>query len=248
MMTSLAHRGADLQINMALAFHDLGTLKSVYGTDTEGILGDAHFQAFLKLRTISTSEWASNQIGTCEVKVRQKSTQRGTTRHQSATRDEEFSDAWQSGESESEHYVTRQLVLPDEIRDLPMPYDAKQITGYFLAPRHDPYLGTLPQSKVLRSLSEYVAAERSGQNFYALWPEVKGVSEHCPKPDESFDLPDDSFATLYQLGFRKPGYSPVEDLGPNRFDEPEPSHQSADAERPKNGLLDIDFGFDFGDD
>jgi len=248
MMTSLAHRGADLKINMALAFHDLGTLKSVYGTDTEGILGDAHFQAFLKLRTISTSEWASNQIGTCEVKVKQKSTQRGTTRHQSATRDEEFSDAWQSGESESEHYVTRQLVLPDEIRDLPMPYDAKQITGYFLAPRHDPYLGTLPQSKVLRSLSEYVAAERSGQNFYALWPEIKDVSEHCPKPDESFDLPDDSFATLYQLGFRKPGYSPDEDLGPNRFDEPEPSHQSADAERPKNGLLDIDFGFDFGDD
>ncbi|HMO84030.1 MAG TPA: type IV secretion system DNA-binding domain-containing protein, partial [Lacipirellulaceae bacterium] len=97
MMTSLAHRGADLKINMALAFHDLGTLKRVYDTDTEGILGDAHFQAFLKLRTISTSEWASNQIGTCEVKVKQKSTQRGTTRHHSATRDEEFSDAWQSG-------------------------------------------------------------------------------------------------------------------------------------------------------
>jgi Type IV secretion-system coupling protein DNA-binding domain len=248
MMTSLAHRGADLKINMALAFHDLGTLKSVYGTDTEGILGDAHFQAFLKLRTISTSEWASNQIGACEVKVKQKSTQRGTSRQQSATRDEEYSDAWQSGESESEHYVTRQLVLPDEIRNLPMPYDAKQITGYFLAPRHDPYLGTLPQSTVLRSLSEYVAAERSGQKFYALWPEVNGVSEHCPKPDESFDLPDDSFATLYQLGFRKSGYSPDVNLLSNRPDEAILSAQSDDAERPHNGLLDIDFGFDFGDE
>jgi hypothetical protein len=127
-----------------------------------------------------------------------------------------------------------------------MPYDAKQITGYFLAPRHDPYLGTLPQSDVLLSLSEYVAAVRSGQDFYALWPEVKGVSEHCPKPDESFDLPDDSFATLYQLGFRKPGYSPDEGLRRESLDET--NNQSEDAERPKNGLLDIDFGFDFGDD
>ena len=134
------------------------------------------------------------------------------------------------------------------MKDEFMGYDAKQITDYFLAPRHGPYLGKLPQSKVLLLLSDYLAAEKSGKNFYALWPEVKGVSEHCPKPDEAFDLPDDSFATLYQLGFRKPGYSPDEDEGPNRFDEPEPSHQSADAERPKNGLLDIDFGFDFGDD
>ena len=246
MMTSLAHRGADLKINMALAFHDLGTLKRVYDTDTEGILGDAHFQAFLKLRTISTSEWASNQIGTCEVKVKQKSTQRGTTRHHSATRDEEFSDAWQSGESESEHYVTRQLVLPDEIRDLPMPYDSKKISGYFLGPRHGPYLGTLPESKVLLSKSDYLAAEQTKKNVSALWPEVAGVSEHCPKPDESFDLPDDSFATLYRLGFLKPGYTPDEDARPEPMDEP--SNPSDDVGRPRNGLLDIDFGFDFGDE
>lgn len=246
MMTSLAHRGADLKINMALAFHDLGTLKSVYGADTEGILGDAHFQAFLKLRTTGTSEWASNQIGTSEVKIKQKSTQRGTSRHQSGTRDEESSDTWQSGESESEQYVSRQLVLPDEIRDLPMPFDSKKITAYFLGPRHRPYLGTLLQSKILLSLSEYHAAEKSGKTFYALWPEVSGVSEHCSKPDVLFDLPDDSFATLYQLGFRKPGYSPAEDARREPLNEP--SNRSDDAERPKNGLLDTDFGFDFGDD
>jgi len=132
------------------------------------------------------------------------------------------------------------------MKDEFMGYDAKQITDYFLAPRHGPYLGKLPQSKVLLLLSDYLAAEKSGKNFYALWPEVKGVSEHCPKPDESFDLPDDSFATLYKLGFQKPGYSSDEGLRRESLDEP--SNQSDDAERPQNGLLDIDFGFDFGDE
>jgi hypothetical protein len=99
-------------------------------------------------------------------------------------------------------------VLPDEIRDLPLPYQAKKLSGYFVSPIHSPYLGTLPASKVIRSKIQYLAAEKSEENFYALWPKVDGVYEHCPHPDERYELPDDMFRTLYELGFRKPGYPP----------------------------------------
>ena len=207
-MTRLIERGAGRQVNLAIAFHDLLTLKKVYGDPTEGILSQASFQAFLKVNSQVTLEWASYQIGTPEVKVSHESTQSGTS-HTSSSEGDRTSESQQASQSQSENYSSRRLVIPDEIRDLPLPAQAKVLRGYFVAPNHRPYLGTLPASKVIRSKAQYVAAEQSEQNFYALWPKVEGVSEHCPQPDERYDLPDDMFRTLYDLGFRKPGYSPA---------------------------------------
>jgi len=207
-MTSLAHDGASLKVNMAMAFHDLGTLEGVYHGATEGILGDANFQAFLKVRTRRTSDWASDQIGSPEVKVKQKNTQRGSTKHEGTREADPDRESSQSGESISEHYAIRRLVLPDEIRSLPTPDEAKNVSGYFLAPGHGPYLGTLPASKVFRSAEDFLAAQSTEENFYSLWPKAEGVSELCPHPDELYDVPDDTFFTLHQLGFVKPGYVP----------------------------------------
>lgn len=48
----------------------------------------------------------------------------------------------------------------------------------------------------------------SSDDSYRLWPQVRRVSK-CPmRPKEYLEPPDDTFATLYALGFRKPGYSP----------------------------------------
>ena len=47
----------------------------------------------------------------------------------------------------------------------------------------------------------------SSDDSYRLWPQVRRVSK-CPmRPKEYLEPPDDTFATLYALGFRKPGYS-----------------------------------------
>ena len=219
-MIDLADDGVSQQVNMALAFHDLGTLKEVYGGATEGILGDAIFRAFLKVNTRSTSEWASEQIGSPEVKVTQKSTQRGSTKHEATREADPDRESSQAGETVSDHYAIRTLVLPDEVRDLPMPHETENITGYFLAPGHGPYLGTLPTSNLFRSAEDFLNAQYSEDNFYALWPKVEGVSERCPQPDERYDVPDDTFFTLHQLGIEKPGYAPPTPATPPQVTPP----------------------------
>lgn len=228
-ITRLIEKGADLQVNLAIAFHDLLTLKKVYGEATEGILSQASFQAFLKVNSRVTAEWASNQIGTPEVKVSQESTQSGTSQTSSSDGDTK-SQSQQTSQSRAENYASRSLVIPDEIRDLPIPVDAKVLRGYFVAPSHRPYLGTLPASKVIRSRAEYLLAEKSEENFYALWPKADGVSEHCPQPDERYELPDDMFRTLFDLGFRKPRYKPTSlPPTPSPFDPSIPSHASSSS-------------------
>lgn len=260
-MTSLAHDGASLKVNLALAFHDLGTLERVYHGATEGILGDATFQAFLKVRTRRTSDWVSDQIGSPEVKVKQKNTQRGSTKHEGAREADPDRESSQAGESETEHYAIRRLVLPDEVRYLPMPDEVQRITGYFVAPGHGPYLGTLPASKLYRSTEEYLAGQTSEENFYALWPKVEGVSERCPLPDECYETSDDTFLTLHQLGLEKPGYAPPEAVPPpttpppptepatpdeqERSSQPPPSVGRPPDEVNPQPPNDEDYGIDF---
>jgi hypothetical protein len=113
---------------------------------------------------------------------------------------------------------------------------------------------------VIRSKTEYLAAEQSEANFYALWPKVDGVSEHCPQPDECCELPDDMFRTLYELGFRKPGYTPTSstppssDVSPPSDNPPSPTKplplaDEAPPERLKadDGPTDVDDDMDIPD-
>jgi hypothetical protein len=232
-MTRLIEKGASVQVNLAIAFHDLLTLKKVYGEPTEGILSQASFQAFLKVNSQVTCEWASYQIGTPEVKISHLTEQSGTT-HTSASDGEATSESQQTGQSQSNDYASRRLVIPDEIRGLPIPAQAKVLRGYFVAPNHPPYLGTLPASKVIRSKAHYLAAEKGEENFYALWPKVEGVSDHCPQPDERYELPDDTFLTLHQLGFRKPGYPPPASPTPREATSQSPSEPPIPDEQNRN--------------
>lgn len=262
-LTRVAEKGAGLQVHTAIAFHDLDTLKEVYGGATEGILAMCNFLALLRVRSLRTSAWASELVGTPEVKVKQKSTQYGKTTRQSSSDDDDTSESSQQSESESEHYSSRRLVLPDEIRDLPLAAEAQALTGYFVGPQHGPYRGTLPASKCLRTLQEIRAAEQSEQNFYALWPAVPGVSPFISQADERLDLPDDTFRTLYELGFRKSDYEPPPEMSspsPPAPASPPPAHESKDAaESPpatdlppkppqRRSPKDVNFDFNFDDD
>lgn len=58
---------------------------------------------------------------------------------------------------------------------------------------------------------------------YQLWPQIRQVSKCQMRPKEYLEPPDDTFATLYALGFRKPGYSPP----PSEF---QPSDEMNDEE------------------
>jgi hypothetical protein len=188
----------------------------------------------LRVNTRSTSEWASDQIGSPEVKLKTKSKQQGTTKHEATREADPDRESSQSGEVDSEQYAIRRLVLPDEIRDLPMPEGSKSVTGYFMAPPHGPYHGTLPLSKVFRSAEEFVAAQSTEENFYALWPKVEGVSERCPQPDERYEVPDDTFLTLYKLGFTKRGYVPPAPVTPQETQMPPDDLPPSDEQSPSN--------------
>ena len=261
-MVDLAHDGVSQQVNMALAFHDLGTLQEVYGGATEGIVGDAMFRAFFRVNTRSTSDWASHQIGAPEVKLRQDTKQHGSTKHEATREADPDRESSQEGETVSHQYAIRKLVLPDEVRDLPLPHETNKVTGYFMAPGHGPYRGTIPTSKLFRSAEDILSAQHSEENSYVLWPKVEGVSERCPQPDERYDVSDDTFFTLHQLGFVKPGYVPPttatpppatpssqpEPLPPDeqyrRSQPPEPDISAADDEErsPPPAEPNYDFG------
>ena len=151
----VAEKGADLQINLVLGLHDLDTLMEVYGKQTEGILGLCGFKAFLNIGNRHSKKWASDALGTQRVKLSQTSTQSGSTSGKS-TREEDStnSESSQSGESVTWLDVTRNLAEPDDLKNLPMPMHSASITGYFMAPGHEPYKGTLPLAMLLCNQEE----------------------------------------------------------------------------------------------
>ncbi len=82
-LKKIGQQGASRQIHLALSLHSLDTLKTVYGQETEGILGECAFKAFLSVENRNTANWASESIGTEDVVIDQKSIQTGTSAGQS---------------------------------------------------------------------------------------------------------------------------------------------------------------------
>ena len=259
-LTRLAHQGASRQVNMALALHNLDTLKKLYGDDTEGILDECAFKAFLSVGNRNTAGWASDAMGTQDVLIEQTSSQSGSSTGQSTRKDDSTkSESEQTGESVTRIAKNRKLVAPDEISRLPMPKTSQAVTGYFLAPDHFPYQGTQPLSRLVCSPREYLDRRdvKQEDNFYALWPKDESVRNSLPLPVDSIDSPDDSFATLHALGFPNPGYRRTGNQP--SASQPPPSPPPAQAEerasesaalpdRPKVNLDDLDFGFEFDDE
>lgn len=259
-LKKIGQKGADRQVHMALSLHSLDTLTTVYGKETEGILGDCGFKAFLSVENRNTAGWASDIIGTQEVVLEQKTTQSGSTTGESTRKDDTTtSKSEQKGESVTRVTKTRKLVPPYEIMGLPMPTIAQAVTGYFKAPGHGPYKGTLPLSKLVCSRDEYLDRRdvKNEKHFYALWPKDGNVCEYAPQLPEAIDPPDDSFANLDAFKFHKSGYQGEAKRPPasrsqssqqpaqpdNGISEPE-----AEPDGPTIDLDDLDFGFELEDE
>ena len=228
----LVKQGASLNVNLAMCFHDLGLLKNVYGAATEGIVGQCQFFAFLAVNDRSTAKWASDIIGEQEVEIPQHSSRRGTSPQHSST-----------DEMITFQRVSRSVVLPEEIRSLPLTDSANGLNGYFFAPQHHPYKGNIPATKLFPPRA---TPATDGKETYSLWPATPRIKEYESQLPNFLEPPEDTFSTLYELGFRKSGQfiPPAYD----RQSEPESSDRLSDPERPTSGLLDNPFGLDFGNE
>ncbi len=224
-LKKIGQKGASRGVNMVLSLHDLDTLASVYKKETEGILSNCTFKAFLSLNGRATAELASFALGKQDVVIEQLSSQSGSTSGESSRDDGATStESEQTGKSNTRLHIKRRLVSPHEITHLPLPTATEAITGYFMAPSQEPYKDSIPLANITCSdMQEWAARHDKENGFYALWPKDPIVRDEAPLPKEKLNPPDDTFATLYALGFTKPGYPPV--LSPStdtNLDEPEP--------------------------
>jgi hypothetical protein len=254
-LKKIGQQGASRQVHMALSLHSLDTLKTVYGQETEGILGDCAFKAFLSVESRNTANWVSETIGTEDVVIDQTSTQTGTTTGQSIGKDSTSqTSSEQKGESVTHIAKTRPMVPANEIMRLPMPSNSQAVTGYFMAPGQLHYKGTLPLSKLICSRNDYLHRRDvlREKDFYALWPEDKSIRETASQPLENIEPPDDSFASLHALGFPKPGYqAETKQTSPSQSSPAQsPADLQADAtdseatpDPTEDSLDDLDFGF-----
>ncbi len=234
----ITEQGASRGVNLAVCFHDLDLLKEVYGPAAEGILSQCGFFAFLKLQGRNTTKWASEMIGSQEVKLEQTSEQTQSTGEDEDPR---------SSTGTSFRQVTRRLVLPDEISALPTPESANALEGYFVGPGHPRYKARIPAS-VVGGKDESPQGESVD---YALWPK-SGRVEEFSEATTSLTPPEDTFKTLYEMGFKKEGYKPPADDSQQRAVgevEPEVS-EPRNQPRPKNpspkGRPRTDIRFDLG--
>ena len=81
-----------------------------------------------------------------------------------------------------------------------------------------------------------------------LWPAASNVDKYEAQLPELLEPPDDTFATLYQLGFRKLGYVPDQTLVADTPAEPLSSEVHEDGDSCSDDLFGNVFGLDFGDD
>lgn len=191
-IVKLAKQGASKGIHLALCMHDINALRKVYGLDTEGLISNCGFWAFLQTNDPVTTDWASSVIGKPEQE---------RTSHTQHHGDDESS----KGKSSTTSFRQRDpLVAAAELQGLPTPLTCDEITAYFADPRHTRYRGELPLAELDPD------RETARHNPHALWPKCKRVAEFVPLPVPP-SIPNDTFYPLYQLGFRREGYTPPED-------------------------------------
>lgn len=225
-------QGDSRYATIAMCLHDIDLFRRAYGEESEGLLSMCGFSAFLKVRPGKTADWASRVLD------RQSVLQEERTTHY----DEDGKPTGGHSTSNRPQQVT--LVIPGELHNLPFPETSKQITGYFIAPSHPCYRGELPFGDLLAKPKDFSSAGLT------LWPAAEQVDEF-QGPVDSLSTPEDSFFTLHQLGFPKPGYEPPE-TGPEIEEpdgqfpdaptEPEQPHRTRRKGRLKN--IELDFGLD----
>ena len=214
----MAKQGASLNVNLALCIHDLDMLKQVYPGAAEGLLGQCSYFAFLAVKSRPTANWASGVIGSQEVQVEQLSYKQPAPGQSPTSPDAMV----------SVQLLSRPVVLPDQLMNLPLAGPENGLTAYFLTPHHGPYLGNLPAASVLPPKDGKAGTDQA----YRLWPAAPGIKAYEPQAIESLDPPDDSFSTLADLGFQRTHATPG----------------TASDQSSSGSLLDIDFEFDFGDE
>ena len=69
-LPSLLNRGVGLGVTAALGIHDMGSLTTHYGADTNGMIGMCGNFAFLRITNPATAKWASEVIGLEEVVIK----------------------------------------------------------------------------------------------------------------------------------------------------------------------------------
>ncbi|MFC1596337.1 type IV secretory system conjugative DNA transfer family protein [Planctomycetota bacterium] len=173
-LPSLLNRGPGLGVTVALGFHDVAVLKSLYGEATKGLVSMCGNYAFLRVTNPETARWASDLIGTQEVIVNQL--------HQGEVGD-------RSSESITRARVERPAVPPTDIQQLPLTKTDTGLTAYFKSPTLPVYRGTIPGEALFGQMLPSPAAD---------------YPDFVPRPDEHFAFPEGTRSLLAEIGFEIP--------------------------------------------
>jgi type IV secretory pathway TraG/TraD family ATPase VirD4 len=118
-LSALAVEGRSRGVCLVAGTQDHEGLQAVYGKEeADEILGMLSHKAFLQVESPASAKWASEVVGEYEV----KEIQIGTTYGPGGTT-----------ESETEHKVKREAVLPSEFMSLPPTNRVNGLTGYFIS-------------------------------------------------------------------------------------------------------------------
>jgi hypothetical protein len=185
---------------LALGFHDLDTLKAIYGHQTEGMLAMCANMAFLRLNSRSTSTWAADLLGTQEVIFPNVQ----VTRPQQSDSDEEKPAP--VAVSISHSTINRHVVSTNQMMELPLTSLASGMIGYFVSHLHPAYRGHIRGTELFPSDS---LIAKYSEDKPLLWPPH---SEPCflPRPDADFEVPPNAVPSYAEDEV----YSPTHPAGP----------------------------------
>ena len=192
-IVKLAKQGISKRVHLALCMHDINSLRLKYGLQTEGLISNCGFWAFLQTNDPVTTQWASSVLG---------EPQQQRTSHTEHYGDDSSSTG---GSSTTSSRQPDPLVLAADIQGLATPLTRDEITAYFADPYHVRYRGTIPFG------TWDATREEGSQNPHALWPECDRVSTFAKLP-KTPSIPEDTFYPLYQLGFHRDDYTPPVDI------------------------------------
>jgi type IV secretory pathway TraG/TraD family ATPase VirD4 len=136
-LINVAIRGRSSGACLFIASQDINAIDALYGRETaRELIGNLHSKAFLRVESEAAATFAAECIGSHEVLQYTQSRTFGQ----------------QASRTVSESVVKRQLVLPDEVRNLPLADPATDaVDAYVLTPLTDPFLARYPFVGALRA-------------------------------------------------------------------------------------------------